>query len=123
MPDTVSQTTLYNLFGPKYLPTAAANIALQDSLLNSPFDPTRTHDAHMSSDDSDGGSSFGDRAYWSESDEEAFQETIIYEVESCRKILEEADRRRLTRKQIMELEKRTEVCLECALERSRVALA
>jgi hypothetical protein len=77
----------------------------------------------MSSDDSDGGSSFGDRAYWSESDQEAFQETIIYEVESCRKILEEADRRRLTRKQIMELEKRTEVCLECALERSRVALA
>ena len=116
MPDTVWQTTLYNVFGPKHLPTAALNLALQDSLLNSPFDPTRTHDAQMSSDDSDRGSSFGSRAYWSESDEGAFQETIIHEVESCRKTLEEADKRRLTWKQIMELEDRIEVCLECALE-------
>jgi hypothetical protein len=54
----------------------------------------------------------------SESDEGAFQETIIHEVESCRKTLEEADKRRLTWKQIMELEDRIEVCLECALESS-----
>jgi hypothetical protein len=72
----------------------------------------------MNSDDSDGGSSFGNRAYWSESDEEAFQETPIHELESCRKTLEEAYRRRLTWKQIMELEDRIEECLECALERS-----
>jgi hypothetical protein len=118
MPDTVSQTTLYNLFGPKHLPTATPNLALQDSLLNSPFDPGQIHDTQMSSDDSDRGSSFSDRAYWSESDEGAFLETIIHEVESCRKTLEEADKRRLTWKQIMELEDRIEVCLECALESS-----
>jgi hypothetical protein len=72
----------------------------------------------MSSDDSDGGSSFGNRAPWSELDEEAFQETIIHELESCRKTLEEAGRRRLTWKQIIELEDHIEVSLECALETS-----
>jgi hypothetical protein len=66
----------------------------------------------MGSDGSDDGSSFGSSGDCTESDEEAFHESIINELEGCRKTLEDADEHGLTSEQIMELEDSIEACLD-----------